>query len=187
VSSAVLAKSIEPNADRTQWTITLRDGVKFTTARRSTRPRSSSISTRIAVSTEDQRAADSFVFQTSRAWTSAAALGRRDHEATWPAFSRRCGDAATAWWPAQLNDPTTCATNLIGPVLPARGVAPNESLTVRRNADYWRKVSYLDAIVFRRSRGQQRENGLLAGDFDLTQHSGALQILDLRDRASRAR
>ena len=105
----------------------------------------------------------------------------------WPAFpayfsTGRTGISA----PAQLNDPGTCATNMIGSgPFKLKEWRQNESLTVERNPDYWQKgYPKADEIVFRPvQEAQPRVNGLQAGDFDLIQEASSLQISDLKDMA----
>jgi peptide/nickel transport system substrate-binding protein len=105
----------------------------------------------------------------------------------WPAFpayfaSGRAGIAA----PAQLNDPDTCPRNMIGSG-PFKLVEwrPNESLTVEKNPDYWRKgFPKLDGIKFVPvPEAQSRNNGLKSGDYDLIQTASSLSIVDLQSEA----
>lgn len=109
----------------------------------------------------------------------------------WPAFpaylfgSGRTGIVA----PAQLADPNTCPTNLIGTgpfkLVPGE-YRQNEHLIVERNPDYWRKgLPYLDKITFVPSQeSAQQLNGLESGDFDVIQTSNANNIFQLRQRKS---
>jgi len=184
-----LAKSVEPNEDFTEWTITLREGVQFhdgtaldadvvklnlDTYRGKNPAISAPLSTYIFQDVADVTVRDplTVVVTTKRPWPA------------FPAFlflSGRFGMSARA----QLADQASCATNLIG-TGPFRFVRwiPGESLTVERNPEYWRKgLPYLDGITFvPLPEAQQRVSGLLGGEFDMIQTSGALQILELEKR-----
>lgn len=185
-----LAKSIEPNADYTQWTITLRDGVKFHDGTAfDAAALKLNLDTYRGANPKISAPLNTFVFQDIASVEISGPLSVVvTTKRPWPAFpatlwgTGRFGMAA----PAQLNDAATCATHPIG-TGPFRFEEwrPNDSLTVGRNPDYWRKgLPYLDEIVFRpQPEAQQRENGLLAGDFELSQHGGALQIIDLSKKA----
>jgi peptide/nickel transport system substrate-binding protein len=105
----------------------------------------------------------------------------------WPAFpayisTGRSGIAA----PAQLNDPGTCAKNMIGSgPFKLEEWRVNESLTVERNPDYWQEgYPKLDEIVFRPVQEPQvRLTGFKGGEFDMVQEASALQLIDLKDMA----
>ena len=184
-----LAKSVVPNADYTQWTITLRPGIKFQNgepldaaavklnldAYRGKNPKISAL-------------LNTFVFLNIADVTVSGPLSVVVTTKTpWPAFpaflflSGRAGIVA----PAQLADRDTCVNHPIG-TGPFSFVSwqVNTALTVKRNPSYWRKgLPYLDKIVFRPvPEGQVRENELLGGQIDVMQTSGALQIIDLRKK-----
>jgi peptide/nickel transport system substrate-binding protein len=87
--------------------------------------------------------------------------------------------------PAQLNDPSTCAENMIGSgPFKLDEWRVNDYLKVVRNPDYWRKgYPKLDEITFRPiQETQARLNGFRGGQFDLVQEASSLSILELRDR-----
>jgi peptide/nickel transport system substrate-binding protein len=107
-----------------------------------------------------------------------------------PAFlwgTGRVGIAA----PAQLDDPATCATNLIGTgPFSLKSWVPNDSLVVTKNARYWQRdrsgnaLPYLDEITFRPEPDtSQRVNGLKGGDLDLIHVVDGQQIAGLRNDA----
>ncbi|MSO78615.1 MAG: ABC transporter substrate-binding protein [Acidimicrobiia bacterium] len=183
-----LAKTVEPNETFTEWTITLREGVTFHdgTALNADvlklnldtyRGKNPSIPAALSAynfsDVSDVVVKDplTVVVTTKRPWPA------------FPAFlfgSGRIGILARA----QLADRQTCATNLIG-TGPFKFVdwTPGESLEVVRNDNYWRKgLPYLDGITFVPSPDPaQRVNGLLGGELDMIQTSGANQILQLEE------
>jgi peptide/nickel transport system substrate-binding protein len=186
-----LAKSVEPNTDYTQWTITLRPGVQFQDGTPldsaalklnldTYRGKNPVIVPRLGVFTwanvasVDVTGPLSVVVTTKVPWVAFPAMLSN---------GGRTGIVA----PAQLVDRATCATKMIG-TGPFSLVEwrQNESLTVRKNPNYWRKgLPYLDEIVFRPlPESQSRINGLVSGDLDLMTTSNSLSIADLKDKAA---
>ncbi|MCJ7673264.1 MAG: ABC transporter substrate-binding protein [Acidimicrobiia bacterium] len=184
-----LAKSFEPNADFTQWTITVRPGVQFHDgtpfdaaalklnldtyrgANPNLVPRLNVFNFRNIASVE-VAGPDSVVVTT---------------KVPWVAFPAYWSDRRAMVAPAQLANKDTCATNLIGTGPFALDEwRQNESLTVKKNKNYWRKgLPYLDEIVFRPvTDPQSRLNGLQGGDLDLITTSSALNISDLKEKAA---
>jgi peptide/nickel transport system substrate-binding protein len=190
-----LARSVEPNADYTQWTITLRDGVVFhdgspltaevvknnLDAYRGTyEGRSPLLFTFVFqdVSTVEVTGPLEVTVTTARPWVS------------FPSFlfsSGRLGIAGQA----QLDDVDNCGRNMIG-TGPFRldEWRVNDHLTVVRNDEYWRtdadgnKLPYLDEIEFRpMPEAAQRSNGLKSGEIDafhISSNTGALTIDEMR-------
>ena len=83
--------------------------------------------------------------------------------------------------PAQLNDDSTCDTNMIG-TGPFKLVDFNPTtgdVKVEKNENYWRKgFPYLDGIQWKiQEDGDQRVNGLQGGQFDVI-HDDAGKNLD---------
>jgi len=184
-----LAKSFEPNADFTQWTITVRPGVQFHDgtpfdaaalklnldtyrgANPNLVPRLNVFNFRNIASVE-VAGPDSVVVTT---------------KVPWVAFPAYWSDRRAMVAPAQLANKDTCATNMIGTGPFALDEwRQNESLTVKKNKNYWRKgLPYLDEIVFRPvTDPQSRLNGLQGGDLDLITTSSALNISDLKEKAA---
>ena len=97
--------------------------------------------------------------------------------------------------PAQLNDPSTCATNLIGtgPFMIYNGAGhwtPNQEFVATRNPHYWQKdqygtqLPYLDKITFKPNPdASQRLNQLQAGQLDIM-HTTSGQIQQQLDGIS---
>jgi peptide/nickel transport system substrate-binding protein len=108
----------------------------------------------------------------------------------WPSFpsylfgSGRIGIMAQA----QLDDPNTCDTNLIGTgPFKLQEWKVNEKFVAVKNPTYWQKdpdgnqLPYLDEIEFRPiADGDARVNALLSGELNAMHTSGAEQIDTLR-------
>ncbi len=186
-----LAKAVEPNADYTQWTITLRPGVQFHDGTPldaealklnldTYRGKNPIIVPRLnvfiwsPVASVDVTGPLSVVVTTKVPWVAFPAL-----------LSARGSVGIVA--PAQLTSREACATNMIG-TGPFELVSwrQNESLTVKKNPNYWQKgLPYLDGIVFHPlPESQSRVNGLQSGDLDLFTTSNSLSIADLKDKAA---
>jgi peptide/nickel transport system substrate-binding protein len=184
-----LAESVTPNATLDEWTITLRDGIEFHDGTPvdadavklnldSYRGANPDLPARLGVFTYENIDSVTATDPTTVVVTTKTA---------WPAFpaylaSGRAGISA----PAQLDDPETCASNLIGSG-PFKFVEwrQNESLVVERNPDYWQEgYPKADGITFvPQQEGQARVNGLKGGTYDLIQEASALKIIDLQDMA----
>jgi peptide/nickel transport system substrate-binding protein len=187
-----LAESVAPNAEFTEWTITLRDGITFhdgspltaevvknnLDAYRGQYPtRTSLLFIFVLKDIAATQVVDPLTVKvtTTRPWPS------------FPSFlysSGRLGMTAQA----QLDDTETCARNLIG-TGPFRldEWQVNDHLTVVRNDDYWRtdaegnQLPYLDSIEFRPvTEQQQRTNGIKSGELDAFHMSSALAIDEFR-------
>ncbi len=182
-----LAESVTPNADFTQWTVKVRSGVKF----------------------HNGEALDAAaVKQNIDAWLKGSLLGfvfnniqqvdvvdpltvKITTKVGWPALPAylylvgRAGIAA----PAQLNNPDTCATNLIGTgPFKLDSWKVNEALTVSKNTSYWKKdakgnaLPYLDKITFVPVvDSPTRDTQLLGGQLNIMHTSSSLSIDKLRN------
>jgi len=182
VYAPYLAKSVTPNADYTQWTITLRSGIKFHDG--------------------EPLNADA-VKQNIDAWTkglllqfvfkniaSVATLGEDTVVVTmkqpwiaFPAYLWTSGRAAIAA-PAQINNSATCDTNMIGtgPFKKVSFDPTTGDVKVVKNPDYWRKgYPYLDGINFKpQEDSSQRIRGLQGGQFDITHDAGGLDLSEIK-------
>lgn len=171
-----LAKSVEPNADYTQWTIALRDGIKFHDG--------SPLTAEVVKNNLDAyrgkypgRTALLFMFVLQNI-ANVEVVDPLTVKVTtttpWPAFpaflhaSGRLGIIAQA----QLDDKDTCDTKLIGTgPFKLKEWKVDDHLTAVRNTDYWRKdangvqLPYLDEITYKPiPDGDARVNALLAGE-----------------------
>ncbi len=184
-----LAQSVEPNADFTQWTIKLREGVKFHDG-------SALDATVVKNNLDAYRGAYParkpllfiFVLQNIKQVDVVDPLTLTVTTNTpWPAFraflhsSGRLGIIAQA----QLDDPATCDRNLIGTgPFKLQEWKINDHLTAVRNPDYWQKdadgnqLPYLDQITYRPiPDGDARVNALLAGELN-TLHTATAENID---------
>jgi peptide/nickel transport system substrate-binding protein len=192
-----LAKSVEPNEDYTEWTITVRDGIKFhdgtdltgevvknnLDAYRGEYPPRAPLLFTFTLNNIDTVEADGQVVTvtTKVPWVS------------FPAFlfsSSRMGIMAQA----QLDDADSCDRNLIGTgPFKFEEWSPNEKLTATRNEDYWQiapdgePYPYADAIEFRvLSDGDVRIQSLESSDGSNIIHTSNAELIgtklkDLRD------
>jgi peptide/nickel transport system substrate-binding protein len=182
-----LAKSVTPNADSTQWTIALRDGITF---------HNGSPFNADAVKLNLDRFRRGVLFQFVLPDVSDVSVVdpmtvRITTKVPWVAFpaflwsTGRLGMAA----PEQLNDEATCSRNPIGTgPFKFQEWTPNDHLTAVKNPNYWQKdksgnqLPYLDQITFRPQEDvSQRVNGLKAGDLTMIHTTDGQQITRLRD------
>ncbi len=193
VAQPYLAKSVTPNADFTEWTIVLRDGVTFHDG-------SPLDATVVKNNIDAWRGAYparspllfAFVYKPITAVEVVDPMTVKvTTDTSWPAFPSylfnegRSGIIAQA----QLDDPSTCDRNLIG-TGPFKLVdwKQGDRLTATKNPDYWQKDSngtqlpYLDEIVFRpMTDATARFNALLSGELNAVHDSGA-DTLDLMEQ-----
>jgi peptide/nickel transport system substrate-binding protein len=182
-----LAKSVTPNADFTQWTIVVRDGVTFHNG-------SPLNADAVKLNLDQFRKGVLFQFvfpDVSDVSVVDPMTVRVTTRVPWVAFpaalwsTGRLGMAA----PEQLNDTGTCSSNPIGTgPFKFQEWTPNDHLTATKNPNYWQKdksgnqLPYLDSITFRpQADVSQRVNGLKGGDLDLIHLTDGQQITRLRD------
>jgi peptide/nickel transport system substrate-binding protein len=190
-----LAKSVTPNDDYTEWTIEVRDGVKFSDgsdltsevvknnldAYRNEYPgRTSLLFQFVLQDITDVSVVDPLTVKvtTGRPW------------ASFPSFLYSSGRMGMVGQ-AQLDDAEGCARNLIGtgPFI-LEDWQVNSSLTAKKNPNYWREdadgnqLPYLDEIEFRPiTEAQQRLNALESGEIDAFHTTDIATIEELRDQA----
>ena len=188
-----LAQSVMPNDTYDEWTITLRPNIKFHDG--------SVLDATVVKNNLDAYRGQYparkpqlflFVFQNISAVDVVDPMTVKVTTATpWPSFpaylfsSARLGIMAQA----QLDDPATCDTNLIGTgPFKLEEWKQNDHLTAVRNPDYWQtdadgvQLPYLDEITYRPiPDGDARVNALLAGELDALHASAAENVQRLRD------
>ncbi len=188
-----LAQSVTPNADYNEWTIKLRPNIKFQDG--------SPLNAQVVKNNLDAYRGNYparkpllfiFVFQNVADVSVVDDMTVKVTTKTpWPSFpaylfgSGRIGIMAQA----QLDDPTTCDTNLIGTgPFKLKEWKVNDHLTAVRNPDYWQKDSdgqqlpYLDSITYKPiPDGGARVNALLSGELNAMHDSTPEDIQALRD------
>ncbi len=189
-----LAKSITPNATFDDWTITLRDGVKFHdgTALDATVVKNNLDAYRGKYTQHRHPALFVFVFLNIKDVTVVDKLTVKVTTNTpWPALpaylfgSGRIGIMAQA----QLDDDKTCGTNMIGTgPFKLKEWVTNDHLSAVKNPNYWQKDSagnalpYLDSIEYRPIPDpDQRLNALQSGQIQAMATDNAETIGKLRD------
>jgi len=184
-----LAQAVEPNADFTQWTITLRPGVQFHDG-------TPFDAAALKLNLDTYRGANPVIVPRLNVFNfrnvaSVDITGPLSVVVTtkvpWVAFPAYWADRRAMVAPAQLANKEACATNMIGTgPFKLKEWRQNESLTVEKNTSYWRKgLPYLDEIVFRPlPEAQSRVNGLQGGDLDLITTSNSLTVADLKEKAA---
>jgi len=185
-----LSKSVTPNATFDEWTIELRDGVKFQDGTDLT---AEVVKNNIDAfrGTYPARAPLLFAFvyeNVDRVEVAGPLTVKVTTKTPWPAFpaylyaNGRMGIMAQA----QLDDTQHCDTNMIGTgPFAKKEWKVNDHLTVVRNAEYWNQpYPYLDSIEFHPIPDpNQRMNSLQGGDLDLISTNQALDIDTLRGLA----
>ncbi|MGI9579518.1 MAG: ABC transporter substrate-binding protein [Microthrixaceae bacterium] len=191
----MLAESVEPNEDFTQWTINLREGVTFHDG---TALNSSVVKNNIDAwrGQYPARTPLLLIFAyapiTDVSVTDDLTLSVTT-DVSWPAFpsylyyTGRVGIMAQA----QLDDPDSCDANLIGtgPFM-LEDWQVNDFLSTTRNPDYWatddagNQLPYLDAVTFRPfPEGSARTNALLGSELNAMHTSSAQQVETLEAEA----
>jgi peptide/nickel transport system substrate-binding protein len=184
-----LAKSVTPNAEFTEWKITLRDGVKFHDG--------TPLDAAAIVQNFDAYRKSTLIGAALKDVTNVAATGPQEVTVTigrpWPEFpwflyldGRFLIEA-----PAQLSS-ANCATDLIGTgPFKLDHYTVNQELVVTKNPDYWQKdakgtqLPYLDKITFKPvAEAVQRVNGLQGGQLDIIHTSDGQQIDALQQQAA---
>ena len=188
VFAPYLAKSVEPNADFTQWTIVARPGVKFHDG---TPLDGAAIKQNI--DEWKKGILLNFVFENilSTAVTApdTVVVTMKTPWVAFPAFLWTTGRTGIAA-PAQLNAGAACDTLLIGTgpfKLKSFDPTTGDVSTVK-NANYWRKgLPYLDGLNFKpQEESSSRLTGIQGGDIDVTHSSGGKDLNTLKANAPNA-
>ena len=173
-----LAEAVTPNSDFTEWTIALRPGITFHDGSPLT---AEVVKNNLDAYRGQYPGRTSLLFQFVLANIAAVDVVdpltvRVTTDRPWSSFpsflysSGRLGMIAQA----QLDDPESCATDLIGTgPFKLDEWQVNDHLSLERNEDYWRtdadgnQLPYLDELEFRPViEQQQRINGLKSGEID---------------------
>jgi len=180
-----LAESVEPNADFTEWKITLRDGIKFHDG--------TALDSAALVRNFEEYRKSTLIGAALKPINTVTATGPLEVTVAltqaWPEFpwflyldGRFLIEA-----PAQLDSPD-CASKLIGTgPFSLDHWTVNQELVANKNPDYWQKDSkgkqlpYLDKITFKPvAEAVQRVNSLQGGQLDLIHTSDGQQVDALR-------
>jgi len=188
ISVPYLAKSVEPNADYTEWTIGLRDGVRFHDG-------SSLDADAVKLNLDAYRAAPGapnggplfgkifdFIADVAVVDPLTVKVTLNTPVVAFPSYlfsDGRIGIMA----PAQLNAGDDCATKMIGTgPFKLESYAQNEKTVVARNPDYWQqgfpkaaKITFVPVVD-----GASRVTQLAGGQLDMLDTSTALQTDALR-------
>jgi peptide/nickel transport system substrate-binding protein len=195
-----LAESVTPNDDFTVWTVKLRSGIKFHDGTdldaQIVKDNLDAYRGAYAKTGPDGKPMRNpqlfiFVFQNiSDITVTDPSTLTITAKTPWPALpsylwsSNRLGIMARA----QLDDPTTCAKNLIGtgPFMLKDWVI-GDHFTAVKNPNYWQKdadgvqLPYLDQLTFKPlPDGQQRINSVVSNTVQISHTSSSLDIEQLR-------
>ena len=190
-----LAESLEHNDDFTQWTITVRDGVTFHDGTPLT---AQVVKNNLDAFLGRYPARTPLLFPfVLKPIQSVEVVDDRTVSITtaqpWPALPAYLygGGRLGIMAQAQLDDPDTCDTALIGTgPFELEEWAVNDHLSATRNPDYWatdgdgRQLPYLDRIEFRPiPDSDARLNAFLAGELDMLHTSSAPAVETLEAEA----
>jgi peptide/nickel transport system substrate-binding protein len=196
----LLAESVVPNADFTQWTVTVRPGVVFhdgtlldaDAMMYNLQKAGTSLLISKALKDVAQRPDGSLMIDKVDDMTFTISTGKDGDPSSplpWPGFAStlasQWGFIASPTWLAAVDAGTAEASMPVGtgPFVVA-SYAPREKLLVERNANYWQKDSYgnqlpyLDAIEFRVVDDPEvAAEGLDAGGIDMMS-TGSGSVID---------
>ena len=184
-----LAKSLDHNADYTEWTIGLRDGIKFSDG---TDLDATVVKNNIDAYRGTYKARKPLLFtfvlsNISDVTTSGDKTVKVTMKKPWAAFpaylfsSSRFGIMGQS----QLDDPKNCGTKLVGtgPFNQNPVYSPNQGLTAKANPHYWQTAPdgkpypYASSIEFRViPDGTVRNQAIEAGDINIMHTSNAEDI-----------
>jgi len=177
-----LARTVESSPDYRVWTIGLRDGIRFHDG---TPLDAAAVALNIEAWRKGPLLGVPFrpVASVSTPDTRTVVVRMKQPWPTFPMYLYTFGRTGIAA-PAQLDDPKTCQTNMIGtgPFRKKTFDPTTGAIDVVRNPDYWRKgYPYLDGIRFRvQEDGLQRANGLRGGQYDIIHGSGGASLAQVR-------
>jgi peptide/nickel transport system substrate-binding protein len=202
----VLAETITPNADFTQWTIKIRDGISFTDGTpvdgaavlRNLNETGSGLLVSKALVDLARNADGTFKSEIVDPQTFTLFTGKNGDPAaplSWPGFDfYLCGQwgliASPAYLDAAKADPTVASQPVGSGPFMVQSYAPRDALVVVRNPNYWQKdadgvqLPYLDKITFKVIEDSQTAaQALQDGNIDIMSTSAAQVISDFREQA----
>jgi ABC-type transport system substrate-binding protein len=179
-----LAASVMPNADMTQWTVTLRPGVLFHDG--------SPLTADVVLQNFHALKTSALTAQAVAPVTGATTSGDltviytcTEPLVAFPAYLTTQVGYIVAL--AQLNSPTSAASTLPIGTGPFKYVSwePNDHFTVERNPHYWQAgLPYLDTVTFKPIvSDESREESLRSGTIDLMVSHDPGIIADLQDNS----
>ena len=204
----VLAESITPNTDFTQWTIKIRSGIKFTDGTpvdaaavlRNLNETGSGLLVSKALVDLARNADGTFKTTTVDPQTFTMFTGKNgdpNTPVTWPGFdlylTGQWGLIASPTWLDAVKADKTKATTPVGsgPFI-VQSYKPFDALVVTKNPNYWQKdadgvqLPYLDKVTFKVIQdAQTTEQALQDGNIDIFSTSSAQVIADFRTQADK--
>jgi peptide/nickel transport system substrate-binding protein len=204
----VLAESITPNTDFTQWTIKIRSGIKFSDGTpvdaaavlRNLNETGSGLLVSKALVDLARNADGTFKTTTVDPQTFTMFTGKNgdpNTPVTWPGFdlylTGQWGLIASPTWLDAVKADKTKATTPVGsgPFI-VQSYKPFDSLVVTKNPNYWQKdadgvqLPYLDKVTFKVIQdAQTTEQALQDGNIDIFSTSSAQVIADFRTQADK--
>ena len=202
----VLAESITPNDDFTQWTIKIREGISFTDGTpvdgaavlRNLNETGSGLLVSKALVDLARNADGTFKTDTVDDYTFVMYTGKNGDPNTpvsWPGFdfyfTGQWGLIASPAWLDAVKADATLASKPVGsgPFI-VESYAPRDALVVTKNPNYWQKdangvqLPYLDKITFKVIEDSQTEQQALEdGNVDIFSTSAAQVISNMREQA----
>jgi peptide/nickel transport system substrate-binding protein len=202
----VLAESLTPNADFSQWTIKLRTGINFTdgtpfnadAAITNLQATGTGLLVSGAIVDVAKNPDKSLKIEKVDDSTFTIFMGLNgdpNQPMAWPGFDAALSGqlglmASPTWLETVKADPTQASKPVgTGPFI-VQSYAPRDALVVTRNPNYWQKdkdgvqLPYLDKITFRVIEdAKTSEEALKSGDIDIFSTSRAQVIQDFRDDA----
>jgi len=200
----VLAESITPNEDFSQWTIKIREGISFTDGTpvdgaavlRNLNETGSGLLVSKALVDLARNADGTFKTDTVDDYTFTMYTGKNgnpDEPISWPGFPFYLTGqwgliASPAYLDAAKADPTVAPQAVgSGPFI-VESYSPMDALVVTRNPNYWQKdaagnqLPYLDKITFKVIQDSQTAaQALQDGNIDIMSTSAAQVISDFRE------
>ena len=202
----VIAESITPNADFTQWTIKVRPGINFTdgtpvnadAVMRNLNETGTSLLIAGALVDVAKNEDKSLKMEKADDMTFTIFMGKDgdpNQPLSWPGFDLALTAqwglvASPTWLDAVKADPTKASQPVGSGPFVVQSYAPRDSLVVTRNPNYWQKdadgvqLPYLDKITFRVIEDSKTaEQALKSGDIDIFSTSAAQVVADFREDA----